>query len=84
MQLIHPKPKCKFGRNDMIVAATYVSCTQKPIGVSDAEAKKNERTDWCLQCMDSPPNAIAEIVSLSVSLTGDFSDTNDSEPFRYY
>lgn len=34
--------------------------------------------------MDSPPNSVAEIVGLSVSLTGDFSDTNDSEPFRYY
>ena len=29
-------------------------------------------------------NAEAEIVNLSVSLIGDFTDTLDSEPFRYY
>jgi hypothetical protein len=34
--------------------------------------------------MDSPPSAEAEIINLSVSIIGDFTDTNDSEPFRYY
>ena len=34
--------------------------------------------------MDAPPSADAVLVNLSVSVTGDFTDTNDSEPFRYY
>jgi len=43
MNLIHPNPKCKFGRNDMIVSATYVSCSAAPIGPSDKEARKGEK-----------------------------------------
>jgi hypothetical protein len=34
--------------------------------------------------MDAPSSESAEIVNLSVSVTGDFSDTEDSEPFRFY
>lgn len=84
MNLIHPNPKCKFGRNDMIVPAAYVSCSAAPIGPNDKEARKGEKNDWCLQCSDAPPNNDAEIINLSVSLTGTFEDTNDSEPYRYY
>jgi hypothetical protein len=34
--------------------------------------------------MDSPPADEAEIINLSVSIIGDFTDSIDSEPFRYY
>jgi hypothetical protein len=34
--------------------------------------------------MDNPASAEAGFVNLSVSILGDFTDTNDSEPFRYY
>lgn len=35
MWLIHPKPMCKFGRSDMVVTATYVTCSPKPAGIND-------------------------------------------------
>ena len=28
-----PNPKCKFGRNDRIVDASYVRCTEEPLTV---------------------------------------------------
>ena len=59
---------------------------QKPEG-NKRYVKKSAKyfqTEWCIQCSDAPPNAEAEIVNLSVSLIGDFTDTLDSEPFRYY
>lgn len=68
----------------MIVEATYVSCTQKPLLVGDIEGLHAVRNHTCLQCESSPANDAAEIVSLMVSLTGDFTDTDDSENFRYY
>ena len=40
MVLIHPKPVCKFGRTDMVVPATYVSCSPKPTGINDLEARR--------------------------------------------
>ena len=43
MELIHPHPKCKFGRNDRIVQGTYVSCTEKPLAVHEDEGKKGNR-----------------------------------------
>ena len=48
MMLIHPKPKCKFGKNSMIVAATYTSCQPKPLGVSDVESNKALRVSLLL------------------------------------
>lgn len=38
----------------------------------------------CIQCDDSPVYETPEIVPLTISLSGDFSDSTDSEPFRYY
>ena len=32
-----PDPKCKFGRNQMIVEADYVKCTKKPLHFYDKE-----------------------------------------------
>ncbi len=37
MNLLYPQPKCKFGGRDMIVGATYVTCTQKPLEVYEYE-----------------------------------------------
>lgn len=34
--------------------------------------------------MDSPAIQDPAIINLSVSVTGDFTDSTDSEPFRYY
>jgi len=31
MNLIFPQPRCKFGRNDQIVKAQYVGCTESPL-----------------------------------------------------
>ena len=33
MNLLYPSPKCKFGRNDRIVDAAYVRCTEEPLTV---------------------------------------------------
>ena len=82
--MIYPHPKCKFGRRDMIVDATYVSCATKPITVIETEGRKPKRDDHCLQCESSPPSDTAGVVSLMVSLTGDFTDSDDSETYRYY
>jgi hypothetical protein len=84
MQLLYPHPMCKFGRHDKIVSATYVSCTESPLSMEANEGKHNNRLSWCLQCEDSPVFDTAGIIPFSISLTGDFTDTNDSEPFRYY
>lgn len=34
--------------------------------------------------MDSPPNEQVEIIPFTVSLLGDFTDCENSVPFRYY
>ena len=52
--------------------------------MTEKEGDKKNRTAWCLQCGDSPPFETEEIVPLTISLLGDFSDTTDSEPYRYY
>jgi hypothetical protein len=38
----------------------------------------------CLQCDNSPAIDSAEIISFTVSLTGDFSDSGNSVPYRYF
>ena len=37
-----------------------------------------------MQCDNSPASNTPEIISFTVSLTGDFSDVTNSLPFRYY
>jgi hypothetical protein len=81
MQLLYPKPKCKFGSNSMIVSATYVTCTLKPLEVDEFEGGKLNRDNFCLQCDSSPESPQPGIISFMVSLTGDFSDTEDSVTF---
>jgi hypothetical protein len=68
----------------MIVSATYVTCQTKPMTVNEMEGKRTIRDAYCLQCGSTPPIASPEVVSLMVSLTGDFTDTDDSEVYRYY
>jgi len=46
MWLIHPKPMCKFGKDSMMVTATYVSCPSAPVGPEDKEAKKAEKVSF--------------------------------------
>ena len=43
MKLLYPHPKCKFGRSDMIVDATYVTCTAEAKGMNDVEGHKGNR-----------------------------------------
>ena len=37
MGLLYPNPVCKFGRNDKIVHAAYVKCTESPLGMTAHE-----------------------------------------------
>jgi len=84
MRLIYHWPKCRFGRKDMVVDATYVPCATAPTNVLNREPRKQDKTDWCLQCDNSLPYDKAQIVPFTVSLTGDFLDAGNSVPFRYY
>ena len=84
MGLLYPNPKCKFGRHDKIVSATYTSCPERPLSMEDVEGKHKDRTSTCLVCEDSPDFDGPGIIPLSISLTGDFTDSDDSEPYRYY
>ncbi len=68
----------------MVVDATYIMCTSTPHRFDDKEAHHREKNDTCLQCDNSPASAHAEIVTLTVSLRGDFSDSENSVSFRYY
>ena len=75
MSLLYPEPKCKFGSKAKIVLATYVTCTTKILDVSDLEGKKANRDNYCIQCGASPMSDEEGYVPLSVSLTGDFTDS---------
>ena len=72
---IYPKPKCRFGRRDLTVSATYVSCRTEPTTYGMKEARRGEKNDTCLQCDNSPEVDFVAIVPFMVSLTGDFSDS---------
>lgn len=84
MQLLYPEPKCRFGRNDRIVNANYITCQESIPRVETVQGKHANRTNYCLICDNSPAVDEQEIVTLTVSLTGDFSDSDDSEPYNYY
>lgn len=68
----------------MIVDATWVKCMNKPRGIGDIEVKISERNFTCIQCEFSPSTTKEDIVPLTVSLLGDFTDIKNSVPFRYY
>lgn len=39
LEAIYPRPKCKFGKHDLIVDATYVLCATKPTKIEDTEPR---------------------------------------------
>lgn len=39
MNLIYTKPKCKFGKYNMVVDATYVACTTGPTPIEEREGR---------------------------------------------
>lgn len=43
MKYVYESPKCKFGKNDRVVDATYVTCTEAPTSTEGKEAHHNER-----------------------------------------
>lgn len=43
LDLIYPRPKCKFGSNDRVVSATYVKCHEKPVDIEDLEGRNKEK-----------------------------------------
>jgi len=40
---LFPHPKCKFGRNDLVVDATYVLCTSSPTAVEELEGRHSNK-----------------------------------------
>ena len=43
MQQTYPSPKCKFGKMDNVVAATYVLCTSSPTATEQTEARHKDK-----------------------------------------
>jgi hypothetical protein len=43
-QTLYPEPKCRFGSDEMVVAATYIKCPDTARKVYEKEAKKSDRT----------------------------------------
>jgi hypothetical protein len=80
----YSEPKCRFGSDSAIVGAAYVGCTPNAQKATDREAKRSERTATCVQCEGSPPSVDSRPVELTVSLTGDFTDSSNSLNFYYY
>lgn len=79
----YDRPKCRFGSNHKIVNATYIECTPSPRGVGMPEPTKAEKNETCIICELSPEHEV-DIVPFSISLLGDFTDVQNSVPFRYY
>ena len=48
MSLLYPSPKCKFGRNDRVVDAAYVRCTEEPLTVDMSEGNRLNRVSQTL------------------------------------
>lgn len=43
MKSSHPTPRCKFGRDDLIVEAEFVKCTPEPLKINTHEAYTPEK-----------------------------------------
>ena len=43
LEPIYPHPKCKFGKFDMVVDATYVLCTTMPTKIEDMEPRHRNK-----------------------------------------
>lgn len=78
-----PEPKCRFGSDQLIVGAAYVSCPRKAPKPYERE-RRSQRTDTCVQCENSPATQESKPVVFTVSLTGDFSDASSPKEFYYY
>jgi len=48
------------------------------------QATTLRKNNTCLQCENSPPGRTDEIIAFTISLSGDFSDFENSVGFRYY
>jgi hypothetical protein len=81
-ELQYKHPKCKFG--EVVVDATYVTCTQNRQRFDEKEARHKDRTFRCLACDNSPSVQSPTQVSFKVSVTGDFSDGVDEVIYTYY
>lgn len=80
----YPIPLCKFGTKNNIVRGTYVTCTPLPRNPDDPEPTTPEKSSYCIQCDPSPPGLEEDMVPFLVSITGDFSDVENSVEFEYY
>lgn len=80
----HPHPKCRFGNSKMEVNATYGKCMPRPRRVGESEENFWLYNDTCVMCEIAPPSDEPKIVPFSVSFLGDFTDTINSLPYRYY
>ena len=79
----YPHPSCRFGSAKYTVAGTYTKCTPRPRRPGERQPSTLEKTEICIQCEDSPQHQ-DEIIPFTVSLLGDFTDTLNSIPYRYY
>ena len=79
----YPHPSCRFGSVQYTVPGTYAKCTPKPRKPGERQPSTIEKTEICIQCEDSPKHT-DDIVAFTVSLLGDFTDTLNSIPYRYY
>jgi hypothetical protein len=43
LEAVYPHPKCKFGKYDMVVDATYVLCTTSPTRIEDLEPRHRNK-----------------------------------------
>ena len=79
----YPHPNCRFGSVSNTVNATYVKCTPNPRKIGEREPLPSEKTEICIQCENSRPHN-EDIIPFTVSLLGDFTDTLNSIPYRFY
>ena len=79
----YPHPGCRFGSVQYTVPGTYTKCTPRPRKPGERQPSTIEKTEICIQCEDSPKHS-DDIVPFTVSLLGDFTDSLNSIPYRYY
>ena len=79
-------PRCRFGGINQTVPAEYVMCTNKSLAAGENEKFGVNKNMTCLQCENAPnsPSGDAEIVSFSLSITGNFDDIVQTMNYEYY
>ena len=80
---VYPHPSCRFGADKYTVSGTYAKCSPRPRKPGERQPSTLEKTEICIQCEDSPKHS-DDMVPFTVSLLGDFTDTLNSIPYRYY